>query len=128
MDNVVTSSLVFEGNGVISPYVGGYQDWLRQRPKIAADKNAGQRIKKIALAEAPKPVKKKLSYKLQQELDNLPKRLEVAEAAVQTLQISVSGSDFYQGEQAQVTKTMAQLAAAQQTVEQLMERWLELDE
>lgn len=128
LDNVVTSSLVFEGNGVISPYVGGYQDWLRQRPKIAADKNAGQRIKKIVLAEAPKPAKKKLSYKLQQELDNLPKRLEVAEAAVQTLQISVSASDFYQGEQAQVTKTIAQLAAAQQTVEQLMERWLELDE
>jgi ATP-binding cassette subfamily F protein uup len=130
LDNVVTSSLVFEGNGVISPYVGGYKEWLRQRPKQVADKGVvgvAATVKKVDNPVA-KIEKKKLSYKLQLELDNLPLQLEKAEAVVEKLQQSVSAANFYQSEHSYVTKTLADLTTAQESVERLMERWMELDE
>jgi ATP-binding cassette subfamily F protein uup len=127
LDNVVTSSLVFEGDGQINAYVGGYKDWLRQRPveKLSTKAPALASAKKAGNIE--KPAKKKLSYKLQQELDQMPKRLETAELELEKLQGQTSSTDFYQGESKQVAKTLEQLAAAELAIEEIMERWVELE-
>ncbi|MCJ8297980.1 MAG: ATP-binding cassette domain-containing protein [Pseudomonadales bacterium] len=130
LDNVVTSTLVFEGEGVVSPYVGGYQDWLRQRPQLQTKgngKNSKLSGEKITAPKNPAAAKKKLSYKLQHELDQLPLLLEKAEAVVEKLQQKMAADDFYQSEHSNVAATVEKLAAAETEVETLMERWLEFD-
>ena len=127
LDNVVTSSLVFEGDGQINAYVGGYKDWLRQRPvEKTSTKESVVAAKKSAKLELP--AKKKLSYKLQQELDQMPKKLETAESKLQALQEQVSSADFYQNDSKHVAKTLEELAIAEVAIEDIMERWVELED
>lgn len=132
LDNVVTSTLVFEGDAELNEYVGGYQDWLRQRPaplkaeskQAKAEINA-EKIEPETKVAAPK--KKKLSYKLQRELDELPAQLERAEADLEMLQIETAASDFYQQDHEVVNTKLAALQEQEAKVEQLMDRWVELE-
>lgn len=130
LDNIVTSTLVFEGEGKIKEYVGGYNDWLRQRPV----KTVPAPVKVEAKAESvekppekPKRATAKLSYKLQRELDALPDELEAAEAAVEAQQAICSAADFYQGAHEDVAAELAKLAELEQRLEALVERWVELE-
>lgn len=129
LDNVVTSTLAFEADGQLREYVGGYNDWLRQRP--AQIKPEQKVVEKTVKAEVPQPKaaskKKKLSYKLQRELDELPAQLEAAEELLETLQLETSAADFYQGDHEVVAKKIAELQAQEAVVETLMERWVELE-
>ncbi len=131
LDNIVTSTLAFEGEGKIREYVGGYQDWLRQRPKLNAKKAVNEAVKEVEpLAKEPtveskKPVK--LSYKLQRELDMLPGQLEEAESALEAQQAICAAGDFYQLPHDKVTAELAKLETLEQQVESLMERWVELE-
>ena len=136
LDNVVTSTLVFESNGALCEYVGGYNDWLRQRPKIAApapkrEKNelppANEARESSGNDSKAAPKKKKLSYKLQRELDELPGKLEDAEAKLETLQEETSAADFYQQNHEFVNEKLAELHKQEGIVEELMERWVELE-
>ncbi|MCO4756375.1 MAG: ATP-binding cassette domain-containing protein [Oceanospirillaceae bacterium] len=134
LDNVVTSTLAFEGNGQVREYVGGYNDWLRQRPEqteLSKGKTQPQASGKKPDAPAiPEPVaknKKKLSYKLQRELDGLPALMEEAEQALESLQEETAAADFYQQDHQVVTDKLAALQAQEQKVEELMERWVELE-
>src|SRR5690606_9371209 len=100
LDNAATSTLVFEGEGRVVEYVGGYSDWLRQRP-------AAEPARRDSASPAPAPaasageVRKsgKLSYKLQRELEALPGRIEALEARLQALNETVAAPDFYRQEQ-----------------------------
>jgi ATP-binding cassette subfamily F protein uup len=132
LDSVVTSTLVFESKGELKEYVGGYKDWLRQRParedaaKAVNQKSEPSPKKTEAVAEATsKP--KKLSYKLQRELEMLPAQLEEAEAALEALQEETSAPDFYQKDHETVSAKLAELAEQEQQLEALMERWVELE-
>ncbi|WP_432473891.1 ATP-binding cassette domain-containing protein [Amphritea sp. HPY] len=130
LDNVVTSTLVFEGEGRVQEYVGGYHDWLRQRPeplKAEAVKKSIAPVAKESVEAAPPTVKKKLSYKLQRELDQMPELLEQAEAELERLQQETGAADFYNGDHQQVTDKLAELQVREEKVEQLMERWVELE-
>lgn len=130
LDNVVTSTLVFEGDGRVQEYVGGYQDWLRQRPEPLKPESVKKSIAPVAReqVEPAAPVaKKKLSYKLQRELDQLPAMLEEAEAELERLQGITGAADFYSGDHQQVTDALAELQAQEEKVELLMERWVELE-
>ncbi|TWH76642.1 ATP-binding cassette subfamily F protein uup [Azomonas agilis] len=135
LDNVVTSTLVFEGEGKVREYVGGYQDWLRQggSPRLL-----GVAEEKAAKAKAPTPVaapqaaaaeptKKKLSYKLQRELDELPARIERLEADMEQLQAQMSDPNFFQKSAAETNAALARTEAMQQELDQLLERWAELE-
>ncbi|MDX9873456.1 MAG: ATP-binding cassette domain-containing protein [Spongiibacteraceae bacterium] len=136
LDNVVTSSLVFAGNGRVEEYVGGYSDWLRQRPaepvpaKSAgrqAESSAGDKAAEPKAASAPaKP--RKLSYKEQRELDALPAAIEQAEQQIAALNETASAADFYQRPQEEVTATLERLATLQSELDELYERWLVLSE
>ena len=138
LDNVVTSSLVFEGRGRVREYVGGYADWLRQGGKIemlaewGADAEA-QLAEPEPVVEAPRPAepappKVKLSYKLQRELDALPGVLERLEAELESLQQQAADPDFYQLPHEQTAPVLAELESKQAELDQAIERWAELEE
>ncbi|WP_020409415.1 ATP-binding cassette domain-containing protein [Hahella ganghwensis] len=138
LDNVVTSSLVFEGDGRVVEYAGGYSDWLLQRPEAQSAKAAKEKASK---PESAKPSgnsdekkdkgagqKKKLSYKLQRELEQLPSLVEDLEKLVAELQAEVSAPEFYEKPHETVAERLALLESREKDLEQLMERWLELEE
>ncbi|MEW6647317.1 MAG: ATP-binding cassette domain-containing protein [Pseudomonadota bacterium] len=123
LNNVVTSTLVFEGEGRIGDYVGGYDDWLRQR----RSEPAARPVEKTAAAAAPaerrdKP-KAKMSYKEQRELETLPQRIETLEAEQQALHQAMSAPDFYQQDKATVAAAQDQLAALEEELTVAYERW-----
>jgi ABC transport system ATP-binding/permease protein len=126
VDNVVTSTLVFE-NGEVNEYVGGYQDWLRQRsqPVKQTEKKAAAKLAPASPAAAP--AKKKLSYKEQQELKELPVRIEVLEKDIAALQAKMSDPAFFKSDPATVTATSTALNEKEQALEQAFARWSELE-
>ncbi len=144
MDNVVTSVFAFEGDGLVKEYVGGYSDWVRQGGKFppesaGGDGNDSNTLKTDATAEAPakaepaKPAEKpapkgkKLSYKLQRELDQLPGVIEKLEAELEELHTITGDGAFYQGDPAKVAKTLDKLQHKESELETAMDRWVELE-
>ena len=141
LDNVVTSTLVFEGNGVVREYVGGYEDWLRQggSPRLLGvaetpdEAKAAKEAKVESVAAAapvaePAPAKKKLSYKLQRELEALPGQIDEVEKAIEALQLEISDPGFYQQPAEITAAVLARLESQQQALDGLLERWAELEE
>jgi ATP-binding cassette subfamily F protein uup len=128
LDNVITSTLVFEGNGVIQEYVGGYQDWLRQRKSIADNKQAKKKEEVKAPAQNTAAPSKKLSFKELHELKELPARIEKMETELRELQELTTQPKFYLQPQAEVTATLAELQKLQAALEQAYQRWSALDE
>ena len=127
IDHVVTSTLVFEGEGRVQEYVGGYEDWVRQRPK-AASASAGQTTGPRTVARNDGQSRpRKLSYKEQQEYDQLPARIEALEAEQQQLQADVAGPLFYTRPAAEIAKTLARLEALDALLLDSYARWDMLD-
>jgi ATP-binding cassette subfamily F protein uup len=129
LDNVVTSTLAFEGDGHFVEYVGGYQDWLRQRPPPAdavvskpapAPRQAEPRPKANANA-------RKLSYKEQRELDALPERIAALEAEQASLHAQLSDPDVYRAQPETVRQIQARLAELDAELAQAFTRWEELE-
>ncbi len=135
MDNVVTSLLVVEGNGVVSEHAGGYSDWLRRGGRLVESSGAQESEQPQAPTAIPAPAKpaaevqkkKKLSYKDQRELEAMPALIESLEQRQQELEQAMAGPDFYQREHSQVQDVIARLAAVQEEMEAAFERWAELD-
>ncbi|MBK3847396.1 MAG: ATP-binding cassette domain-containing protein [Gammaproteobacteria bacterium] len=137
LDNVVTSTLVFEGNGVVREYVGGYQDWLRQGGSVkllgVGEAKDGKESKSEATTAAaprpaePVPAKKKLSYKVQRELEALPGKIDAAEKSIAGLQEEMAQPTFYQQSAERSGETIAKLEAMQRELDELLERWAELE-
>ncbi|TDR15157.1 ATP-binding cassette domain-containing protein [Marinomonas communis] len=140
LDNVVTSTIAFEGEGNVQEYVGGYEDWIRQGGKfpdestaeVEKPQKAEKKAEKKAEAskKAPEPVKakSKLSYKLQREFDAMPDLLADLEQQLEELNEVTSAADFYTGDQEKVQATLAKLSETEQALEDAMERWVELEE
>jgi ATP-binding cassette subfamily F protein uup len=127
IDNVVTSTLVFEGDGQITEYVGGYEDWLRQRP-VPLDAGPPERVRPAAsvLPGAP-PTRKKLSYREQQEHEQLPSRIEALEREHEVLTTRIAGPDFYKEGADVIQTTLARAEAAHDELLALYARWDELE-
>ena len=130
LDNVVTSTLAMEGNGVVGEYVGGYTDWLRQR---TAPASAGARLVRepaslpTAAAIPASPAKRKLNYKETRELEQLPARIEALEAQVAALTQAMNDPVFYQRDGAAITAHGAELAKVQSELDTAYARWGELE-
>ena len=128
LDNVVTSTLVFEGEGRVNAYVGGYQDWLRQRPAL-------QPVAKPKAAEKPPAAKpavdtarpKKLSYKDQRELDQLPARIEALEAELGEVQGALGNPELYREAPERVGELNARMQRIEQALAEAYARWEALD-
>lgn len=130
IDNVVTSSLVFEGNATVSEYVGGYSDWLRQHgsapPPRGRAKSPGQpRAAAPRASSGAKP--RKLSYKENRELEMLPARIETLETEQADLQQATSDADFYQQDKDSIKIALARLEELGAELELAYARWEQLD-
>ena len=131
LDNVVTSALVFEGQGRIGEYVGGYSDWLRQRGTAPlSDGGSAKPREKSRETAKEKPAGKpaKLSYKDQRELDSLPGKIESLEAQQTELQARTSDPDFYQQDQETISEAMERLQVVTDELEVCYERWADLEQ
>jgi len=128
LDNVVTSLLVFEGQGRIVDVPGGYQDYLREKRSRNRSENARATAKSTPKKTAKKtPPSKKLSYKLQQELESIPIKIEQLEAEQLTLSETISQPDFYQQPAEQIQASLARASEIEDELNQLLERWAELE-
>ena len=130
VNNVVTSTLVFEGDAQVNEYVGGYDDWLQQSQNkastaSAAVKAAAVEKKQEANAKTEKP--KKLSYKDQRELDTLPAQIESYEAEVENLQTLMASDEFYKQEKEKIIEVQKQLEKTQASLTHCYNRWEELE-
>ena len=129
LDNVVSSTLVLEGDGRIGEYVGGYSDWLRQRP--AANASAPNPATKSPAATpattAAPEAKRKLSYKDQRELEQLPTRIEQLETDIAARGEAMNEPSFFQQDGTAIVKANEALAKLQQELENAYARWAELD-
>ena len=129
LDHVVTSTLVFEGPGVVREYVGGYEDWLRQRPAPRPEPRQGKPSPgertppRSADAERPR----KLSYRDQRELDALPARIEALEGERDALLASMSEPAFYQREGSAIRAVQTQLEQLEQALETAYALWASLE-
>ena len=128
MDNVVTSLLILEGDGVVSEQAGGYSDWEARGGRLP---DSREKSDTAAPAPAPgkssaasKPTKKqKRSYKDQRELDSLPQQIETLEMQQQELEERISQPDFYQQDHAVTEQVLAELASVQAGLEAVFQRW-----
>ncbi|HEU4620080.1 MAG TPA: ATP-binding cassette domain-containing protein [Gammaproteobacteria bacterium] len=132
LDAVVTSTLVFEDDGQIRKYAGGYSDWARLRHALTVTDDPSRRKTETASGNAAAPKKAsapaKLSYKLQRELDGLPDRIEALEAEVAALQAEIGRPEFYRQPREDVEARLALLHEQQRNLEAAVERWAELEQ
>jgi ABC transport system ATP-binding/permease protein len=121
LNNVVTSTLVFEGEGRVKEYVGGYDDWIRQKPNDPAP-SAAERPKTDR--DRPRPEQpRKLSYKDQRELDELPQRIEMLEAEQAQLHQKLAEPTFYRQAGPEISKVTSRLQEIEQEVQAAYARW-----
>ena len=137
LDNVVTSTFVFEGDGRVQEYVGGYEDWVRQRLAEKTAKAAGggstrTRAVPDAPVQKPKTTKiearpKKLSFKDQHELDELPAAIDALETEQRALAERVAGPDFYKEDARTMKQSLARVDELRLELAAAYARWSDLD-
>ncbi|MBS3963312.1 MAG: ATP-binding cassette domain-containing protein [Methylomonas sp.] len=129
LDNVVTSVLVFEGEGQIEEYIGGYADWQALvKRNAAAASEASKRSEPVVKKEKPKTEPaKKLSYKDQKQLEQLPKDIEQLESRQAELSRQIGDPAFYQQPQTHVAAALDELKAVEDALTAAYSRWDELD-
>ena len=127
VNNVVSSTLVFENDGEVNEYVGGYDDWLRQRSTTQKTEAIESRKKQPTAAVGEEKKTKKLSYKEQRDLDILPKQLEALEAEIEQLHEQMAKAEFFQQEKDVITKTQLRLKEAEEKLESIYQRWEALE-
>jgi len=125
LDNVVTSTFVFEGGGSVREYLGGYADWLRQRAALPAA--TAPRHKPVERAPRARTASTKLSYREQRELDELPARIEALEAEQRALGAAIADPDFYRQPAAAINVALERTQAIEQELLELYARWDTLD-
>ncbi|EOD80622.1 ABC transporter ATP-binding protein uup [Grimontia indica] len=135
VDNTVTHSWIFEGDGVIRKFVGGYHDAMQQRENyLKTIESEKPKAKETPKEEAPKKQAnnnkpgKKLSYKLQRELEALPQLIENLENEIAQIQESVNDPAFFQKSTEETQPVLQRLSDAEAELETAFERWEELEE
>ncbi|MFO1504311.1 MAG: ATP-binding cassette domain-containing protein [Steroidobacteraceae bacterium] len=136
IDRVVTSLLVLEGDGRVQDFVGGYSDWARWRDARDAAREAARAPARAAAnpaasgsgaAAGAAPVKRRLSYKEQRELDALPAQLESMDTERAALQAQTADPKFYSRDHAEVAATLKSLSDLEARIEAAFARWEELE-
>lgn len=120
IDNVVTSVLIYEGDGQFNEYVGGYEDY-RQFKKQQKE------AQKPVLEPKKRPVRNKLSYKEQRELAKLPQQIEQLEREIEAMQLEMASTTFYEQDNDTIMQANQTLAEKEAALEQLYERWTLLE-
>jgi ATP-binding cassette subfamily F protein uup len=130
LDDVVTQTLVAEGNGRWKEYVGGYSDWVAQRPaqRPAPPPVASQDPKAATGGPARRAGREKLSFREKRELDELPARIEALEREQQELTARVAGADYHRAGAERIRADRTRAAAIESELEAAFARWTELED
>ncbi|MDI9444647.1 MAG: ABC transporter ATP-binding protein, partial [Planctomycetota bacterium] len=126
LNNVVTSTLVFEGQGEVHDYAGGSDDWLVQRSKTLPDdppkpdKSKPEKWRK-------KPAERRLTYKEKIELETLPPRIEALETKQRRLHAEMADPAFYQQDRQSIVARTAELETVDRQLAEAYARWEELE-
>jgi len=128
INDVVTSTLVFEGDGRVNEYVGGYDDWLRQQQQKREVPAVPARTEEQKVVPGPQKEKpRKLSFKEQKELETLPQRIEELDAEQQRIIMTMADPAFYRESGNKVADTKARLDAVEKELAEVYKRWNELE-
>jgi ATP-binding cassette subfamily F protein uup len=132
LNNVVTSTIALEGAGRVAEYVGGYDDWLRQRPAPAEEetKKSSRKARTPGPKKAVATSRKKRSFgeerelaALEDELAALPGKIETVETAIAATHKRMADPEFYKRSGEEIGQTKEELAALEQELEQAFARW-----
>lgn len=126
LNNVVTSTIVFEANGA-KEFDGGYDDWLRQRPALTNPTAQDNRGKVATIPREIDSRPRRLNYKEQLELSKLPAMIEQLEGDITNLHFAMAQADFYQQPREQITREQSRLTQLESGLEAAYQRWEELD-
>jgi ATP-binding cassette subfamily F protein uup len=143
LDNIVTSTLAFDGQGGVTEYVGGYEDYLRQsgsmEPGVRDYRTASRESSPPVAVAAPRrttradpvqpagAVRRKLSFKEKRELESLPAQIDALEAERERLQHEAAAPQFYKEPADHIRTVLARIEALARETEVALARWLELD-
>ena len=134
LDNLCSSTLVFEGGGVVKEYVGGYSDWRRTLgARVQEEGGPGGVTKGGKGADGRKGKKEKpggparLSYLEKKEWEELPARIEALEAELESLHEEMAGPDFFQGDPERIRVATARSQELPAEIEEAFDRWADLD-
>ncbi len=128
LDNVVTSTLVFEGGAQVNEYVGGYSDWLRQRKVVEVPPPVSVPPASAPTAAAPaRPKARRLSYKEQRELEAIPEKIQLLEAEQLELQAAIADPALFHGAVARGTAALQRLQSLAAEIEAAYSRWHALE-
>ena len=128
LNNVVTSTIVLEGNGVINEYPGGYDDWLGQRPSAPALEPSKIKAAKTHRKKEKPVVARKLTFKEQKELDSLPLKIEKLEEEQKVLFNLFADFAFYQRDPQEISWVKARSEELALELEEANNRWVYLEE
>jgi ATP-binding cassette subfamily F protein uup len=130
LDNVVTSTLVFEGGGRVQEFVGGYEDWVRQagrEVRTSATRPPGTEGQSNVPVTRRPSLRDKLSYKEQREFEGLPARIDALEREQRVLGETIAGADFYKQSPPAIAGTLERASAIERELVELYARWDALD-
>jgi ABC transport system ATP-binding/permease protein len=132
LDNVVTSTLVFEGDGKFGEYAGGYEDWECYQRQIPEPPAQPQKRASTPTVQTRRAIKqdggpRKLTYKEHRELQELPARIEALEIEQAELHHAMGNADFYRQASEKITATLERLESIKQELEEVYQRWQELE-
>jgi len=132
LDNVVTSTLVFEGDGKFGEYAGGYEDWERYQRQIPEVPNETKKRGNTQPPPAPSPAKRtdkprRLTYKEQRELEALPVAIEALETEQAELHRLMGGAEFYRQSSDTITATLERLEVLKCDLEECYARWQKIE-
>jgi ABC transport system ATP-binding/permease protein len=124
LDNIVTSTLAFEGDGRVVEYVGGYADYLRQRPEGEREERTERRAEPRERSERPR----KKTFNEEREYAALPEKIEGLEAELQRLKGESVSEDFYKAGAERINEVLARIESIGRELEETLHRWIELEE
>jgi len=127
INNIVTSTIVFEGDSVVKEYVGDYDDWLHQRPKEAKPSRAPASKREAPPAPAPR-AQVKLRFREQKELDALPQTIECFETEQQELFQTMGDPELYKKDKTDIAANNDRLEELKRLLAEAYERWEELEQ
>ncbi len=127
LDNVVTSTLALEGEGRVGEYVGGYAEWLRQRPQAQSMRPRNEAAAATVAPLAPVPARRKLAYKEMRELESLPGLIETLETRIGELTAAMNDPAFFRQDAQAIVAANETMAKTQAELDAAYARWQELE-
>ena len=127
LDNVVTSTLALEGEGRVGEYVGGYAEWLRQRPQAMSMRPRNEAAAATVAPLAPVPARRKLAYKEMRELESLPGVIETLETRIGELSAAMNDPAFFRQDAQAIVAANETMARTQAELDLAYARWQELE-